>query len=179
MPKKKQPSTPSPKPDSPAPRKHKRGRIPGAERFKPTAEQRQLVLQAVGFQIPQDVICQLIIHPKTGLPIGETTLKLRFAEELRKGSANTRVLHAMALWKNVTAGHVTAQIWWDQTRNNIGRDLKAHDTGESAPKAKIDVDEVDIVVTARRLAFTLAQGAAKAKAAKPPSMPVKATTTSK
>lgn len=161
MPKKTKPSTPSPSPDKP--KRNPRGRPKGEGRFTPTAEQRQLVLQAVGFQIPQDTICQLIIHNKTGLPIGETTFKKHFADELRRGAANTKVLHAMALWKNVQAGHVTAQIWWDKTRNRIGMGLKGHDAGEApAPTAVPIADgEVDIVVTARRIAFTLAMGRAK------------------
>ena len=161
MPKKTRPSTPSPNPEKP--KRNPRGRTPGEGRFKPTPEQRQLVLQAVGFQIPQDQICQLILHQDTKLPIGETTLKKHFVDELRRGAANTKVLHAMALWKQVQAGHVTAMIWWDKTRNKIGMGLKgydkeSHDTTQTPPIADA---EVDIVILARRVAFTLAQGRAK------------------
>lgn len=173
MPPKTKPSTPSPSPEKP--KRNPRGRTPGEGRFKPTPEQRQLVLQAVGFQIPQDQICQLILHQDTKLPIGETTLKKHFVDELRRGAANTKVLHAMALWKQVQAGHVTAMIWWDKTRNKIGTGFKGHDAGEpTTTTAPIAEGEVDIVVLARRVAFTLAQGRAKmtraeVTAIKPPS----------
>ena len=161
MPKKTKPSTPSPNPEKP--KRNPRGRTPGEGRFKPTPEQRQLVLQAVGFQIPQDQICQLILHQDTKLPIGETTLKKHFVDELRRGAANTKVLHAMALWKQVQAGHVTAMIWWDKTRNKIGMGLKGYDkdTPDPTATAPIDEPEVDIVILARRVAFTLAMGRAK------------------
>lgn len=164
MPPKTKPSTPPPNPEKP--KRNPRGRTPGEGRFKPTPEQRALVLQAVGFQIPQDQICQLILHQDTKLPIGETTLKKHFVDELRRGAANTKVLHAMALWKQVQAGHVTAMIWWDKTRNKIGMGLKGHDNGETPGPTTppIAEGEVDIVVTARRIAFTLAMGAAKEKA---------------
>lgn len=177
MPKKTKPSTPSPNPEKP--RRNPRGRIKGqGGAFKPTPEQKQLVLQAVGFKIPQEHICQLILHPTTGLPISETTFKLRFKDELIRGAANTKVLHAMALWKNVVAGHVTAQIWWDKTRNKIGAQFGGRDQGEEQqPQVPaIDLEEVDIVVTARRVAFVLAMGAAKAKAKAIEAKPTKPTT---
>ena len=179
MPAKTKPSTPPPKPEKP--KRNPRGRIPGEGRFAPTPEQRQLVLQAVGFQIPQEHICQLILHPKTGLPISETTLKLRFAEEIARGSAKTKVLHGMALWKAIQAGNVTAMIWWDKTRNRIGTGFNGRDAGEEAPNKPppIEADSVDIVVIARRIAFAMAKGAAHAKAAERDAKPVKATSTGK
>ncbi len=135
------------------------------------------MLQAIGFQIPQDQICQLILHQDTKLPIGETTLKKHFADELRRGSANTKVLHAMALWKQVQAGHVTAMIWWDKTRNKIGTNFNGRDSGEEKPTAPpIEADTTDIVVIARRVAFTIAQGAARLRATETQPKPVKAST---
>lgn len=162
MPKPAKPSTPPPNPEKP--KRNPRGRIKGGDpAFKPTPEQKQLVLQAVGFKIPQEHICQLILHPKTGLPISESTFKLRFKDELMRGAANTKVLHAMALWKNVTAGNVTAQIWWDKTRNKIGAGFMGHDKGDEAQATPPIVTEgdVDIVVLARRMAFTFALARAK------------------
>jgi len=179
MPKKKQPLTPSPAPEPP--KRHKRGRIPGAARFTPSEEMRQVVRIAVAAIIPQEQIALLIKHPKTGLPIGETSLKKYFDAELKTGSAEIKFTHAMSLMKAIRDGNVTAMIWWDKTRNKIGAGFTGRDHGEDKPTpAPIEADATDIVVIARRVAFTLAMGKAKmARAETTAIKPAKATTTTK
>jgi hypothetical protein len=60
---------------------------------------RQVVRIAVAAIIPQEQIALLIKHPKTGLPIGETSLKKYFDAELKTGSAEIKFTHAMSLMK--------------------------------------------------------------------------------
>lgn len=121
-----------------------------------------MVSIAVAAAIPKEQIALLVKHPKTGLPIGETSLKKYFVAELRDGSASVRWTHAMSLLKQVKEGNVTAMIWWDKTRNRIGAGFTRGDAGEDRPEAPpIQSETADIVVIARRVAFTLAMGKAK------------------
>ncbi len=140
-----------------------------------------MVMMAAGWQIPRDQIAMLIIHPKTGLAISETSMEKYFRKELLKAAAHIRVLHARALFKQVTDGNVTAAIWWDKTRNRIGQNFHAKDHGEDKPTTPpIEAETTDIVVIARRVAFTLAMGKAKmARAETTAIKPVKATSTAK
>jgi hypothetical protein len=179
MPKKKQPSMPLPAPEPP--KRHKRGRIKGAAKFEPTPEMRQTVRIAVACAIPQEQIALLVKHPATGLPIGETSLKTYFPRELEDGAAEIRMTHGMSLLKQVREGNVTAIIWWDKTRNKIGAGLTGRDHGEDKPTAPpIEAETTDIVVIARRVAFTLAMGKAKmARAETTAIKPAKATSTTK
>lgn len=121
-----------------------------------------MVSIAVAAAIPQDQIALLVKHPKTGLPLSETSLKKYFGPELRDGSASVRWTHAMSLLKQVKEGNVTAMIWWDKTRNRIGTNFSARDAGQDKPaEPPITTENADIVVLARRVAFTLAMGKAK------------------
>lgn len=140
-----------------------------------------MVSIAVAAAIPQPQIALLVKHPKTGLPIGETSLKKHFEAELRDGSASVRWTHAMSLLKQVKEGNVTAMIWWDKTRNRIGAGFQKGDAGEDRPSTPpIQAETVDIVVIARRVAFTLAQARAKMTRAETTAItPAKATSTGK
>ena len=81
---------------------------------------------------------------------------------MRDGSASVRWTHAMSLLKQVKEGNVTAMIWWDKTRNRIGTNFSARDAGQEKPETPpIQTETADIVVIARRVAFTLAMGNAK------------------
>jgi hypothetical protein len=68
-------------------------------------------------------------------------------------------------------------IWWDKTRNKIGAGFNARDQGEDKPTPPpIEAETTDIVVIARRVAFTIAQGAARLRATEAQPKPVKAST---
>jgi hypothetical protein len=42
----------------------------GRKTFVPTSEQRNSVKVLAGLRIPQEQICQLVINPQTGKPLG-------------------------------------------------------------------------------------------------------------
>lgn len=108
-----------------------------------------------GMVIPDDVICQLLLYD--GNPIGESTLKKHFRQELSQGRAKLRVRHGQALFKAVEEGNVTAQIWWDKTRNRVTESIGI---GIDVPTPDAEHNLLD---AARRVAFTLAMGASIAE----------------
>lgn len=94
---KDKPRNPPPAPSAGKPRRPHR-KVPnprppndrgqGAKPFEPTADDRRIVQAAKGTcGMRHDLICQLIINPKTGLPIDVTTLMHHFSAELAAGKA--------------------------------------------------------------------------------------------
>lgn len=78
--------------------------------------------------------------------------------------------HHMALFKNVEAGNVTAQIWWDKTRNKIDERKPAGvvvtNTLQSVAAAEVkqlEPEKRSLLEIGRRIAFTLAQAAQEQK----------------
>ena len=112
-----------------------------------------------GMVIPDDVICRLIVHD--GNPLGESTLKKHFRQELSQGRAKLRVRHGQALFKAVEDGNVTAMIWWDKTRNQvrekIGIDVPPLIGDGSTPEGIQEGHSM--LEVARRVAFVLTMGA--------------------
>lgn len=121
-----------------------------------------------GLLLPDDEICRVIMH--AGKPISETSLKNHFRDELDSGRTKIRVRHHMALFKAVEAGNVTAQIWWDKTRNKINERAPAGVTvnvqQQSVAAAEVNALEPEkrsLLEIGRRIAFTLALAAEEKK----------------
>lgn len=143
-----------------------RGR--GRPEFKPTADHRALVKALTGYGIPQEEICKLIINPDCGEPIGQTTLRAKFRQELDQGlvTANSRVM--TGLFKNATTevpgkypgGIPVAQIFWLKTRARW-----SVNPTPPPPEQPMDAD-TNIMDAARRIAFAL-ELAASAKKVEP------------
>ena len=122
-----------------------------------------------GMVIPDDVICRLILYD--GNPLGESTLKKHFRQELSQGRAKMRVRHGQALFKAVEDGNVTAMIWWDKTRNQVREKI-----GLEAPMPPVglpgaDPEKASMLEVARRVAFVLTMGAEATPTATPPAAP--------
>lgn len=110
-----------------------------------------------GMVIPDDAICRLIMYE--GNPIGESTLKKHFRQELSQGRAKLRVRHSQALFKAVEEGNVTAMIWWDKTRNHIHEKIGLEAPLPPAGQPGADPEKASMLDVARRLAFVLTMGA--------------------
>ena len=87
--------------------------------FKPADAHRKTVQAMAGYGIKAISICQVIINPETGKPIGEQCLRRHFRAELDNGEiiANSKVaesLYTKALGSG--NGSVTAAIFWLKTR---------------------------------------------------------------
>lgn len=119
-----------------------------------------MVEALAGMVIPDDVICRLIMHQ--GEPIGESTLKKHFRQELSQGRAKLRVRHSQALFKAVEEGNVTAMIWWDKTRNQIREKIGLEAPMPPAGQPGADPEKSSMLEVARRVAFVLTMGAAAA-----------------
>ena len=59
----------------------------GQPPFEPTKEQRRTVSILAGVGRPHKEIATLVINPRTGKPIDDVTLRLRFPEELCQAKA--------------------------------------------------------------------------------------------
>lgn len=120
-----------------------------------------------GMVIPDDVICRLILYE--GKPLGESTLKKHFRQELSQGRAKMRVRHGQALFKAVEDGNVTAMIWWDKTRNQVREKIGLEATQPPTAPGE-DPEKASMLEVARRVAFVLTMGAevASQPAAAPP-----------
>jgi hypothetical protein len=97
------------------PKGRKRNRA-GRPAFRPTDEQRRQVEAMVGFGIPEDQLCLLIINPQTNKPIDEKTLRRHFRDEIDRGQVKANAAVAQSLYRAATSGNVTAQIFWMKTR---------------------------------------------------------------
>lgn len=113
-----------------------------------------MVEMLAGFVMPEEDIVRLIINPETGQPISPVTLRRHFRKELDKGFSTLKVRHHMALFKNVELGNVTAQIWWDKTRNHISERFVP--PPPPAPGEMTDEgQERSMLEIGRRIAFAL------------------------
>lgn len=122
-----------------------------------------------GMVIPDDVICRLILYD--GNPLGESTLKKHFRQELSQGRAKMRVRHGQALFKAVEDGNVTAMIWWDKTRNQVREKIGLEAPMPPAAEPGADPDKTSMLNVARRLAFVLTMGAEAAHTEPAPEAP--------
>jgi hypothetical protein len=89
------------------------GKRPGAGRstFKPTEEQRDLVMQLAAFGLRHSDIC-LFIKDTKGKPISEPTMRKNFAVELDTGKLKANVKVAQTLYKKAIGGDTTSIIFW-------------------------------------------------------------------
>lgn len=146
-------------------------RAPRNPPFKPTAEDRKTVEFMAAAGIPEDRMVQLVVNPRTKYPIDAKTLRKHFRLELDGGHAKADTMVAQGLFKNATTptdtypgGIPLAQIFWLKTR---ARWKPPEDPDESLPSAQpaapapgspgAEQEDLDMI---RRLAFTLARGAA-------------------
>lgn len=131
-----------------------------------------MVEALAGYLIPEKEIAILVINPLTGEGISPITLRKHFRKELDTGFAKIKIRHHMALFKNVEEGNVTAQIWWDKTRNRIneriGLGLDVPAAPGEALKPGGNGGELTMLEIARRIAFTLSLGASMPKQDKKP-----------
>lgn len=89
------------------------GKRPGAGRgtFKPTEDQRDLVMQLAAFGLRHSEI-RLLIKGANGRPISEPTMRKNFAVELDTGKLRANVKVAQTLYKKAIAGDTTSIIFW-------------------------------------------------------------------
>lgn len=89
------------------------GRRPGSGRssFKPTDEQRELVMQLAAFGLRHSEIC-LFIKDAKGSPISEPTMRKNFSAELDTGKLKANVKVAQTLYKKAISGDTTSMIFW-------------------------------------------------------------------
>lgn len=89
------------------------GKRPGAGRstFKPTEEQRDLVMQLAAFGLRHADIC-LFVKAASGKPISEPTLLKNFSAELSTGKVKANVKIAQTLYKKAIGGDTTSIIFW-------------------------------------------------------------------
>lgn len=89
------------------------GKRPGAGRstFKPTEEQRDLVMQLAAFGLRHSDIT-LFVKGANGKPISEPTLLKNFAAELSTGKVKANVKIAQTLYKKAIGGDTTSIIFW-------------------------------------------------------------------
>src|SRR6516165_1814982 len=90
----------------PGGRKNNGGVRPGAGRppFTPTKEQRRMVSVLAGMRRPHKEIATLVINPRTGKPIDDVTLRLRFPEELCQAKAKVSLILGTSLLGKAKAG---------------------------------------------------------------------------
>ncbi|CAH0447589.1 hypothetical protein LMG10661_03656 [Ralstonia syzygii subsp. syzygii] len=83
----------------------------GRSAFKPTEEQRDLVMQLAAFGLRHSDIC-LFIRDAKGKPISEPTMRKNFAVELDTGKLKANVKVAQTLYKKALSGDTTSMIFW-------------------------------------------------------------------
>ena len=84
--------------------------------FDPTDEQRAMVESMVGFGIPQEEICRLIVNPRTGKPINDRTLRRAFKTEIATGEVKAVSTVIGALYKQAVKGNVGAACFFLKNR---------------------------------------------------------------
>lgn len=136
----------------------------GGQFFEPTAEQRELVQMAAVLGISEERIVKAIRNPKTKQPISPKTLRRAFRHELDVGLLEADIQAGRNLLA-LTKTNATAAIFWAKVR------LHWKETTEvEIPVATVageeDEGEIDIVDTARRIAFMLTMGARQAQTAR-------------
>jgi hypothetical protein len=82
------------------------GARPGAGKppFEPTKEQRRTVSILAGVGRPHKEIATLVVNPRTGKPIDDVTLRLRFPEELSQAKAKVSLILGTSLLGKAKAG---------------------------------------------------------------------------
>src|SRR6516165_6952538 len=76
----------------------------GQPPFEPTKEQRRTVSILAGVGRPHKEIATLVINPRTGKPIDDVTLGLRFPEELCQAKAKVSLILGTSLLGKAKAG---------------------------------------------------------------------------
>jgi hypothetical protein len=132
----------------PGGRKNNGGARPGAGRppFKPTKEQRRIVSILAGMGRPHKEIATLVVNPRTGKPIDDVTLRLRFPEELCQAKAKVSLILGTSLLGKAKAGDNGALGML--ARNHWGWDRPGGTTmALSVPNANGDLgDENKIII---------------------------------
>src|SRR6516165_3423021 len=124
------------------PRPGRGGARPGAGQppFTPTKEQRRMVSVLAGMRRPHKEIATLVINPRTGKPIDDVTLRLRFPEELCQAKAKVSLILGTSLLGKAKAGDNGAIGML--ARNHWGWDRPGATTmALSAPSANGDLGE--------------------------------------
>lgn len=88
-------------------------------KYEPTDEQRKTVRTLVGYGLRHEQICEVVINPRTQLPITEKTLRHHFKKEIREGGITANSLVAQSLFAKATGNGpsaVTAAIFWLKCR---------------------------------------------------------------
>ncbi len=83
----------------------------GRSAFKPTEEQRELVMQLAAFGLRHSDI-GLFIRSSRGKPISEPTIRKNFSLELDTGRLKANVKVAQTLYKKAIGGDTTSMIFW-------------------------------------------------------------------
>lgn len=128
----------------------------GMPEFEPTVADRLVVEQCAGYRMPQDEIAKLIINPRTGKHINESTLKEKFRDELDTGYAKLKMSVHAAKIKHALEGNATLIIWTEKTL------FGAKELIDVSPPMPVDIEDDDKLQAARRVAFMLSFGAIQA-----------------
>ena len=87
--------------------------------FVPTKKDRDMVKAMVGYGVPEDDICKVIVNPQTGKPLSKPTLIKHFRRELDLGQLEANAKVAQSLFRKATGNGpqcVSAAIFWLKTR---------------------------------------------------------------
>lgn len=108
------------------------GRRPGAGRstFRPTEEQRDLVMQLAAFGLRHSDIA-MFMKGANGKPISEPTLRKNFAHELDTGKLKANVKVAQTLYKKAIGGDTTSIIFWLKAQAGWSEKMVVSGPGEN------------------------------------------------
>src|SRR5215468_382257 len=123
------------------------GARPGAGKppFEPTKEQRRIVSVLAGVGRPHKEIATLVINPRTGKPIDDVTLRLRFPEELCQAKAKVSLILGTSLLGKAKAGDNGALGML--ARNHWGWDRSGATTmALSVPNANGDIGDDNKII---------------------------------
>jgi hypothetical protein len=129
------------------PRPGRGGARPGAGQppFEPTKEQRRIVSVLAGVGRPHKEIATLVVNPRTGKPIDDVTLRLRFAEELTQAKAKVSLILGTSLLGKARVGDNGAIGML--ARNHWGRDRPGATTmALSVPRANCDIGDDNKII---------------------------------
>jgi hypothetical protein len=88
-----------------------RKRKAGKPAFVPTAQQRRVVLNALGYGLPIDQCRLLVLNPHTGRPIDDETFVRVFKEEREVGRAKANYIAMGNLLRHTYTAPVAAIFW--------------------------------------------------------------------
>jgi hypothetical protein len=122
------------------------GARPGAGKppFEPTKEQRRMVSILAGMGRPHKEIATLVINPRTGKPIDDVTLRLRFPEELCQAKAKVSLILGTSLLGKARAGDNGALGML--ARNHWGWDRPRTTMALSVPSANGDIGDDNTII---------------------------------